>query len=62
MCIICCDKTKLLPTENFSDRFGQIYICENCKRYYAKVGAYYYEVKLVYNDLGRNSVRWKMCL
>ena len=30
-------KRNLVKTENYSEEFGEIFNCENCKNYYAKV-------------------------
>ena len=48
-------KRNLVETENFCERFGKIFICENCKRYYVKSGNFIFEV-----EYDRNENRWKM--
>lgn len=48
-------KRNLVPTENHSERFGQIFICENCKRYYVKSGKSIFEVEYI-----RDEKRWRM--
>lgn len=56
MCIIkenC--KRNLVPTENYSERFGRIFICKNCKRYYVKSRENIFEVEFV-----KEENRWRM--
>lgn len=48
-------KRNLVPTENHSERFGQIFICENCKRYYVKSGNNIFEVEYI-----KEENRWRM--
>ena len=54
MCIYCGNKERLVekfalvPTANFSTKFGRVYICENCKCYYAKMNdEHYIEVDFI---------------
>lgn len=48
-------KRNLVPTVNRSERFGVIFICENCKRYYAKLGRNIFELEFI-----KEENRWKM--
>ncbi len=48
-------KRNLIPTNNYCERFGRIFICENCKRYYAKIGGNIYEVEFV-----KEENRWRL--
>lgn len=48
-------KKNLVQTENYCKRFGRIFICENCKRYYAKTGNNISEVGYI-----KEENRWRM--
>lgn len=48
-------KRNLVETVNVTERFGKIFICENCKKYYAKSEHFIFEV-----EFDREDNRWKM--
>lgn len=59
MCVECssmkeCEKN-LIETEYETKRFGRIFRCKNCGKYYIKVGIFTFEVRYV-EDEGRWTV------